>query len=172
MGVSVQFRFAYGLAMSAIEGCVCLPRLFPGLGVGPRACHIFFLSRSEGKRSGGIFKSVQEANVLTRRRTFRFSRQRRRGRFPGLGRQVLGAGNRSAASDAHLRISSNMLAWRGTSSPERRRRKVSMTSGRIFEHSACHRLRTGAPRSQFKSSLCEWLWNALELRNSNMEVKR
>jgi|SRR5580700_8694531 hypothetical protein len=33
MGGSVQFRFAYGLAMSAIEGRVCLPRLFPGLGV-------------------------------------------------------------------------------------------------------------------------------------------
>ena len=34
MGVSVQFHFAYGLAMSAIEGYVCLPRLFPGPGVG------------------------------------------------------------------------------------------------------------------------------------------
>jgi hypothetical protein len=30
----VQFRFAYGLATSAIEGCVGLPRLFAGLGVG------------------------------------------------------------------------------------------------------------------------------------------
>jgi hypothetical protein len=32
MGVSVHFRFAYGLTMSAVEDCVCLPRLFAGLG--------------------------------------------------------------------------------------------------------------------------------------------
>jgi uncharacterized protein DUF4154 len=38
------------------------------------------------------------------------------------------------------------------------------------EGSPCHRLRTGASRTQFKSSLCEWIWNGLEIRNANMEV--
>jgi hypothetical protein len=219
----VQFRFAYGLAMSAIEGCVCLPRLFPGLGVSrvsllrapkrrfstekrirgfvflgllatlllplpasggreeglneyqakasflaafPRfvewpsdafsaeqsplllcvfgdfsfgaplaeatrgtsirgrrvevrwarkeqdllACHILFVSRSEGKRYGSIFKSVQGANVLTVGETPDFLAS-------GGAIDFLIAEDRlqfevtiGAASDAHLRISSNMLA--------------------------------------------------------------
>jgi len=54
---------------------------------------------------------------------------------------------------------------RGTSSPGRRQRKASMTSGRIFEHSSCHRPRTGASRNRFKSSFCEWEWKGLEIRS-------
>jgi YfiR/HmsC-like len=219
----VQFRFAYGLAMSAIEGCVCSPRLFPGLGVGRvsrlqgpkkrfsierrirgfvffglltilvlpltasrgreerlneyqakasflaafpkfvewppdafsaeqsplllcvfgdfsfgtslaeatrgtsirgrhvevrwarkeqdlRACHILFVSRSEGKRYGSIFKSIQGANVLTVGETSDFLASGGAIDFLIAEDKLQFEVNIGAASDAHLRISSNMLA--------------------------------------------------------------
>jgi hypothetical protein len=222
MGGSVQLRFAYGLAMSAIEGCVCLPRLFPGLAVGSssrlrapkrrfsterrirgfvflgllttlvlplppsgraerlneyqakasflaafprfvewppdafsveksplllcvfgdfsfgaslaeatrgtsirgrrlevrwahkeqdlRACHILFVSRSEGNRYGRIFKSIQGANVLTVGETPDFLASGGAIDFLIAEDRLQFEVNIGAASDAHLRISSNMLA--------------------------------------------------------------
>jgi hypothetical protein len=219
----VPFRFAYGLAMSAIQGCVCLPRRFPGLGVGRRsllrapkrrfstekrlrgfvffgllttlalplpasggreerlneyqakasflaafprfvewppaafsaeqsplllcvlgdfsfgtslaeatqrtsirgrrvevrwapkkqdlrACHILFVSRSEGKRYGSIFKSIQGANVLTVGETSDFLASGGAIDFLIAEDKLQFEVNIGAASDAHLRISSNMLA--------------------------------------------------------------
>lgn len=223
MGFSVHFRFAYGLTMSAIEGCVCLPRLFAGLGLGQvslprspkrrfsiekrirgfaflgllttlvlplpasrgreqglneyqakasflaafpkfvewppdafsaeqsplllcvfgdfsfgtslaqatrgtsirgrrvevrwtrkeqdlRACHILFVSRSEGKRYGSIFKSIQGANVLTVGETSDFLASGGAIDFLIAEDKLQFEVNMGAASDAHLRISSNMLA--------------------------------------------------------------
>ncbi len=219
----MQFRFAYGLAVSAIEGCVCLPRLFPGLGVGRgsllrapkrrfsiekrirgfvcfgllttlvpplpasrgreerineyqakasflaafpkfvewppdafsaeqsplllcvfgdfsfgtslaeatrgssirgrrvevrwarkeqdlRACHILFVSRSEGMRYGSIFKSIQGANVLAVGETSDFLASGGAIAFLIAEDKLQFEVNIGAASDAHLRISSNMLA--------------------------------------------------------------
>jgi YfiR/HmsC-like len=223
MGVSVHFRFAYGLTTSVIEGCVCLPRLFTGLGVGQvsvcrapkrrfsirkpirglvffvllttlvlplpawrgreerlneyqekasflaafpkfvewppdafsaeqsplllcvfgdfsfgtslimatrgtsirgrrvevrwtrkeqdlRACHILFVSRSEGKRYGSIFKSIQGASVLTVGETSDFLASGGAIDFLIAEDKLQFEVNMGAASDAHLRISSNMLA--------------------------------------------------------------
>ena len=223
MGVSVQFRFVYGLARTAIKGGLCLPRLFPGQGVGRisllrvprkrlsiekrirgfvflglltalvlplpasrgrqerfneyqakasflaafpkfvewppgafsaeqsplllcvfgdfsfgtslaeatrgtsirgrlvevrwarkeqdlRACHILFVSRSEGKRYGSIFKSIQGANVLTVGETSDFLASGGAIDFLISEDKLQFEVNMGAASDAHLRISSNMLA--------------------------------------------------------------
>jgi hypothetical protein len=219
----VPFRFAYGLAMSAIEGCVRLPLLLPGFGVGSlsllrppkrrfstkkrirrfvffgllttlvlpfaasggreerlneyqakasflaafprfvewppdafsaeqsplflcvfgdfsfgaslaqatqgtsirgrrvevrwarkkqdlRACHILFVSRSEGKHYGSIFKSIQGANVLTVGETSDFLASGGAIDFLITEDKLQFEVNIGAASDAHLRISSNMLA--------------------------------------------------------------
>lgn len=74
-----------------------------------RACHILFVSRSEGKRYGSIFKSVQGANVLTVGETPDFLASGGAIDFLFAEDRLQFEVNMGAASDAHLRISSNML---------------------------------------------------------------
>ena len=88
----MQFRFAYGLARSAIEGRMCLPRLFPGLGVGRVSPF------AKKALLGGKTASRFRFSWTTHDPGAAFARFRRR-------RENIGA-----ASDAHFRISSNMLA--------------------------------------------------------------
>jgi hypothetical protein len=75
-----------------------------------RACHILFVSRSEGKRYGSIFKSIQGANVLTVGETSDFLASGGAIDFLIAEDKLQFEVNMGAASDAHLRISSNMLA--------------------------------------------------------------
>jgi len=75
-----------------------------------RACHILFVSRSEGKRYGSIFKSIQGANVLTVGETSDFLASGGAIDFLISEDKLQFEVNMGAASDAHLRISSNMLA--------------------------------------------------------------
>lgn len=75
-----------------------------------RACHILFVSRSEGKRYGSIFKSIQGANVLTVGETPDFLASGGAIDFLFTEDKLQFEVNMGAASDAHLRISSNMLA--------------------------------------------------------------
>jgi len=75
-----------------------------------RACHILFVSRSEGKRYGSIFKSIQGANVLTVGETSDFLASGGAIGFLIAEDKLQFEVNMGAASDAHLRISSNMLA--------------------------------------------------------------
>jgi hypothetical protein len=75
-----------------------------------RACHILFVSRSEGKRYGSIFKSIQGANVLTVGETSDFLASGGAIDFLIAEDKLQFEVNIGAASDAHLRISSNMLA--------------------------------------------------------------
>jgi len=75
-----------------------------------RACHILFVSRSEGKRYGSIFKSIQGGNVLTVGETPDFLASGGAIDFLIAEDRLQFEVNIGAASDAHLRISSNMLA--------------------------------------------------------------
>jgi len=75
-----------------------------------RACHILFVSRSEGNRYGRIFKSIQGANVLTVGETPDFLASGGAIDFLIAEDRLQFEVNIGAASDAHLRISSNMLA--------------------------------------------------------------
>lgn len=75
-----------------------------------RLCHILFVSRSEGKRYASIFKSIQGANVLTVGETPDFLASGGAIDFLMEGDKLQFEVNMGAAADAHLRISSNMLA--------------------------------------------------------------
>jgi hypothetical protein len=75
-----------------------------------RLCHILFVSRSEGKRYATIFKSIQGANVLTVGETPDFLASGGAIDFLMEGDKLQFEVNMGAAADAHLRISSNMLA--------------------------------------------------------------
>jgi hypothetical protein len=75
-----------------------------------RACHILFVSRSERKRYGSIFKSIQGATVLTVGETPDFLASGGAIDFLIAEDRLQFEVNIGAASDAHLRISSNMLA--------------------------------------------------------------
>jgi len=75
-----------------------------------RACHILFVSRSEAKRYGRIFKLLDGASVLTVGETPGFLGSGGAIAFPLEGDRLQFDINKSAADDVHLRISSNMLA--------------------------------------------------------------
>lgn len=75
-----------------------------------RACHILFVSRSEGKRYESIFKSIHGANVLTVGETPDFLASGGAIDFLFAEDKLQFEVNMGAASDAHLRIRSNMLA--------------------------------------------------------------
>jgi hypothetical protein len=75
-----------------------------------RACHILFVSRSEGKRYGSIRKSIQGTNVLTVGETSGFLASGGAIDFLIAKDRLRFEVNIGAASDARLRISSNMLA--------------------------------------------------------------
>jgi YfiR/HmsC-like len=74
------------------------------------ACHILFVSRSEGKRYARVFKSIQGANVPTVGETFNLLASGGAIDFPIAEDKLQFEVNIRAASDAHLRISPNMLA--------------------------------------------------------------
>ncbi|HXJ07780.1 MAG TPA: YfiR family protein [Candidatus Acidoferrum sp.] len=75
-----------------------------------RTCHILFVSRSEGKRYAKIFKVIQGANVLTVGETSDFMASGGAIDFLIEEDRLQFEVNIRAANDAHLRISSNMLA--------------------------------------------------------------
>jgi hypothetical protein len=108
-----------------------------------RACHILFVSRSEGKRYESIFKSIQGANVLTVGETPDFLASGGAIDFLIAEDRLQFEVNIGAASDAHLRISSNMLAL----------------------------ARHVITRAEAAKSFREWEWKGLEIRSSNVEVK-
>ncbi|MHB8503076.1 MAG: YfiR family protein [Candidatus Acidiferrales bacterium] len=75
-----------------------------------RACHILFVSRSEGKRYARIFKAIQGASVLTVGETPDFLASGGAINFLFDADKLQFEVNMAAAKDAHVRISSNMLA--------------------------------------------------------------
>lgn len=75
-----------------------------------RACHILFVSRSEKNRYGSIFKAVQGASVLTVGETSDFLECGGVIDFVTEDERLEFDVNMDAVADAHLRISSNMLA--------------------------------------------------------------
>ena len=75
-----------------------------------RSCHILFVSRSEGKRYTRIFKAIQGASVLTVGETPDFMASGGAIDFLIEEERLQFAVNIGAANNAHLRISSNMLA--------------------------------------------------------------
>jgi len=74
------------------------------------AGHILFVSRSQGKRNGSIFKSIQGGNVLTVGETPDFLASGGVIDFLIAEDRLQFEVNIGAASDAGLRISSNLLA--------------------------------------------------------------
>lgn len=74
------------------------------------ACQILFVSRSEAKRYGKILKAVEGASVLTVGETADFLASGGAIDFLIEQDRLEFEVNMGAASDAHLRISSNMLA--------------------------------------------------------------
>jgi hypothetical protein len=75
-----------------------------------RTCHILFVSRSEGKRYGKIFKAILGASVLTVGETPDFMASGGAIDFLIEEDRLQFAVNIGAANNAHLRISSSMLA--------------------------------------------------------------
>jgi hypothetical protein len=75
-----------------------------------RTCHILFVSRSEGKRYARIFKAIRGASVLTVGETPDFMAGGGAIDFLVEEDRLQFEVNMGAANDAHLRISSNMLA--------------------------------------------------------------
>ncbi len=75
-----------------------------------RSCHILFVSRSEGKRYTRIFKAIRGASVLTVGETPDFMASGGAIDFLIEEDRLQFAVNIGAANNAHLRISSNMLA--------------------------------------------------------------
>ncbi|MGB7468501.1 MAG: YfiR family protein, partial [Candidatus Acidiferrum sp.] len=75
-----------------------------------RACQILFVSRSEDSRYRRIFKAIQGASVLTVGETPDFLASGGAIGFSFEQEKLEFEVNMGAADDAHLRISSNMLA--------------------------------------------------------------
>jgi hypothetical protein len=75
-----------------------------------RACHILFVSRSEASRYGKILKTVEGASVLTVGETSNFLASGGAIDFLFEEDRLQFEVSVGAATDAHLRISSNMLA--------------------------------------------------------------
>jgi hypothetical protein len=75
-----------------------------------RTCHILFVSRSEGKRYAKIFKAILGASVLTVGETPDFMASGGAIDFLIEEDRLQFAVNIGAANNAHLRISSSMLA--------------------------------------------------------------
>ena len=75
-----------------------------------RTCHILFVSRSEGKRYAKIFKAILGASVLTVGETPDFMARGGAIDFLIEEDRLRFAVNIGAANNAHLRISSSMLA--------------------------------------------------------------
>lgn len=75
-----------------------------------RTCHIVFVSRSEEKHYGRIFKAIQGTSVLTVGETPDFLARGGAINFLFEADKLQFEVNIAAANDAHLRISSNMLA--------------------------------------------------------------
>jgi len=75
-----------------------------------RSCHILFVSRSEASRYGKILKTIEGASVLTVGETSNFLASGGAIDFLFQEDRLQFEVSVGAASDAHLRISSNMLA--------------------------------------------------------------
>ena len=75
-----------------------------------RACHILFVSRSESKKYGRIFKALQGASVLTVGETSDFLSSGGAIDFLIEADKLQFEVSMAAAADARLNISSNMLA--------------------------------------------------------------
>lgn len=75
-----------------------------------RGCQILFVSRSEAARYPSVLRAVQGENVLTVGETPDFLREGGAIEFLYTNNQLQFAVNLNAASDAHLKISSSMLA--------------------------------------------------------------
>jgi hypothetical protein len=75
-----------------------------------RSCHVLFVSRSERKRCGKLFNAIRGAGVLSVGETPEFMASGGAIDFLIEEEIVKFEVNMVAASDAHLRISSNMLA--------------------------------------------------------------
>ena len=75
-----------------------------------RTCHILFVSQSEGKRYARIFNAIRGASVLTVGETPDFMARGGAIDFLIEEDRLQFEVNMGAANDAHLRISSNMLA--------------------------------------------------------------